>query len=53
MEWVDKVFLAEYDEQENTIEKLKPFGADSYFYEEELDRIEKDLADNKKDDFEK
>ena len=53
MEWVDRVFLAEYDEQENTIEKLKPFEGNSYFYEAELNRIEKDLENNKKDDFEK
>ncbi len=43
MEWLDKVYLAEYDEEENTIEKLKPFGGGKYFYEEELERIEKDL----------
>jgi hypothetical protein len=47
MQWLDRVYLAEYDEQENTIEKLKPFEADSYFYEEELERIEKDLEINK------
>lgn len=46
MEWLDHVFLAEYDEQQNTIEKLKPFGDDSYFYEKELKEIEKDLASN-------
>ena len=43
MEWLDKVYLAEYDEEENTIEKLKPFNSEKYFYEEELERIEKDL----------
>jgi hypothetical protein len=53
MEWLDSVFLAEYDEQENTIENLKPFEADSYFYEAELDRIERDLENNKEVDFEK
>ncbi|MCK5824888.1 MAG: hypothetical protein KAG96_05715 [Ichthyobacteriaceae bacterium] len=42
-EWIDKVYLAEYDEIENTIEKLKPFGGGKYFYEEELERIEKGL----------
>ncbi len=40
MEWMDRVYFAEYDEQENTIEKLKPYKADSYFYEEELEEIE-------------
>ncbi len=43
MEWMDKVYLAKYDEDENTIEKLKPFESDQYFYQEELDRIEKGL----------
>ncbi|MEN8187226.1 MAG: hypothetical protein ABFR05_08875 [Bacteroidota bacterium] len=43
MEWLDKVYLAEYDEEENTIEKLKPFDGGKYFYEEELERIEKGL----------
>ncbi len=45
MEWLDKVYLAEYDEEENTIEKLKPFGGGEYFYKEELSRIENDLKD--------
>jgi L-lysine 2,3-aminomutase len=43
MEWMDEVFLAEYDEVENTIEKLKPFDGGTYFYKEELAKIEKDL----------
>ncbi len=43
MEWLDKVFLAEYDEKENTIEKLKPFDGGDYFFKEELAQIEKDL----------
>ena len=46
MEWLDHVFLAEYDEKENTIEKLKPLEGERYFYEEELEEIEKDLASN-------
>ncbi len=46
MEWLDKVYLAKYDEDENTIEKLKPFESDQYFYQEELDRIEKGLKRN-------
>jgi L-lysine 2,3-aminomutase len=45
MEWLDKVYLAEYDEEENTIEKLKPFGGGEYFYSDELANIEKDLQD--------
>jgi len=45
MEWLDKVYLAKYDEQENTIEKLKPFDTEKYFYEEELHEIEKSLTE--------
>lgn len=43
MEWMDKVYLAKYDEKENTIEKLNPFDTDQYFYEDELNEIEKNL----------
>jgi len=48
MKWLDKVYLAEYDEKENTIEKLKPFGGGEYFYKDELAQIEKKLEDNYK-----
>jgi L-lysine 2,3-aminomutase len=40
MEWMDKVFLAKYDEVENTVEKLKPFEGEKYFFEDELIEIE-------------
>jgi len=43
MEWMDRVFLAKYDEKENTIEKLKPYGAEQYFYHDELIEIERQL----------
>jgi len=43
MGWMDPVYLAEYDEEENTIEKLKPFNEGEYFYAEELASIEKAL----------
>lgn len=46
MKWLDKVYLAEYDEEENTIEKLKPFDGGEYFYKDELAQIEKDLEKN-------
>lgn len=46
MEWMDEVYLARYDEKENTIEKLKPFEGEKYFYEDELARIEQVLSDN-------
>jgi hypothetical protein len=45
MKWLDRVFLAEYDEEENTIEKLKPFDGGEYFYKDELERIEMDLKE--------
>lgn len=46
MDWMDTVFLAKYDEKENTIEKLIPFDSDKHFYEEELKDIEKHLDDD-------
>jgi lysine 2,3-aminomutase len=46
MKWMDTVFLAKYDEKENTIEKLIPFDSDKYFYEDELKEIEKHLEDD-------
>ncbi|MDP2423736.1 MAG: hypothetical protein U1C46_11865 [Bacteroidales bacterium] len=45
MGWMDKVFLAKYDEHENTIEKLKPYDTEKYFFENELVQIEKTLHD--------
>ena len=43
MEWMDKVFLAKYDEKENTIEKLRPLEGTRHFYEDELAEIEQKL----------
>jgi lysine 2,3-aminomutase len=40
MEWMDKVFLAKYDEVENTVEKLLPYEGDKFFFEDELSDIE-------------
>jgi lysine 2,3-aminomutase len=45
MEWLDTVYLAKYDETENTIEKLKPYGTSRFFYEDELIEIENKLHD--------
>lgn len=45
MDWMDRVYFAKYDEKENTIEKLKPFGSDKHFYEDELLEIENKLED--------
>ncbi|TVQ15311.1 MAG: hypothetical protein EA364_02510 [Balneolaceae bacterium] len=46
MEWMDRVYLARYDEEENTIEKLKPFDTEKYFYEDDLREIEQTLERN-------
>lgn len=45
MEWLDKVFLAKYDEKENTIAKLMPYDTEKHFFEDELKQIEIDLED--------
>jgi len=45
MEWMDKVFLAKYDTKENTVEKLKPYDTDKFFFHDELVDIEKQLHD--------
>ncbi len=45
MEWMDTTYFARYDEKENTIEKLVPYGSDKYFYEDELAEIENRLAE--------
>ncbi len=46
MEWMDKVYLAKYDEKENTIAHLQPFGNDRHFFEDELEEIEKKLHES-------
>jgi L-lysine 2,3-aminomutase len=43
MEWMDKVFLAKYDEKQNTIEKLEPYDTEKHFFEDELKEIEERL----------
>lgn len=45
MKWMDRVYFAKYDEKENTIEKLKPYDTDKYFYEDELIEIENKLEE--------
>lgn len=44
MEWMDQVFFGLYDENEDTIEKLKPYGTDKYFFRDELNEIEDKLS---------
>lgn len=46
MDWMDTVFLAKYDEKENTIEKLQPYQGEKFFYEDELKEIEGRLEDD-------
>ncbi|MCP4320415.1 MAG: hypothetical protein GY787_00855, partial [Alteromonadales bacterium] len=45
MKWMDKVFLAKYDESTNDVKLLKPFDTDKFFFENELATIEHDLAE--------
>ena len=45
MKWMDKVFLAKYDEQENTIANLLPFDTDKHFYEDDLKDAENSLQE--------
>ena len=43
MEWMDKVFLAEYDEKETRVDRLKPLEGEKFFFEDELSDIEQEL----------
>lgn len=43
MEWLDKVYLAKYDEKENTIANLIPYEGEKHFFEDELIEIESRL----------
>lgn len=45
MEWMDQVFLAQYDEEQNTVDLLPPFEGGEFFFREELRAIESELAD--------
>lgn len=45
MEWMDKVFLAKYDENETCIDKLVPFDTPEFYFTEELHEIENELAE--------
>jgi lysine 2,3-aminomutase len=46
MEWLDKVFLAKYDDRQNTIDLLEPLDTPEFFFREELRRIENSLTDS-------
>jgi L-lysine 2,3-aminomutase len=45
MEWLDKVFLAKYDERENNVGRLTPFDTTDFFFAAELKQIEEELAE--------
>ncbi len=44
MEWLDRVFLAKFDEQQHTVDLLEPFDTPEFFFREELAEIEAELA---------
>lgn len=44
MEWMDRVFLAKYDEQLHTVDLLEPFEGEEFFFRQELREIEAGLA---------
>jgi len=43
MKWMDRVFLAKYDEEQNTVDLLPPFNTDGFFFRDELEQIEEAL----------
>ncbi|MFT3789428.1 MAG: hypothetical protein QM770_25145 [Tepidisphaeraceae bacterium] len=43
MEWMDKVFLAVYDESQARVDRLIPIDGGKYFFEDELHQIEAEL----------
>lgn len=43
MEWMDRVFLATWNDTENRVDFLRPFDTDRFFYEDELREIEQRL----------
>jgi L-lysine 2,3-aminomutase len=44
MKWLDKVFLAKYDEKTNNVALLEPYDTDEFFFEAELKTIEDELS---------
>lgn len=43
MEWMDRVFMAKWDEEENKINLLQPTEGEKFFFEDELKEIEETL----------
>ncbi len=46
MEWLDKVFLAKYDEKQNTVDLLDPLDTPKFFFRDELAQIESALKES-------
>lgn len=44
MAWLDRVFLAKYDQHTNNVALLQPHDTERFFFEEELEQIEASLA---------
>ena len=44
MEWLDRVFLAKFDEHINNVAVLEPYDTDEFFFEGELRAIEEELT---------
>jgi L-lysine 2,3-aminomutase len=45
MTWMDRVFLAQYDEKTNRVDFLTPFDTPEFFFEKELHEIEQKLIE--------
>lgn len=45
MEWMDKVFLAKYDEDQHTVDLLEPFDGGDFFFRENQKEIETALQE--------
>lgn len=48
MGWLDPVFLAKYDRETNDVARLKPHRGSRFFFEEQQDQIEAELAEQLK-----
>ncbi|WP_428633827.1 hypothetical protein [Sedimenticola sp.] len=49
MAWMDKVFHAKYNTETNDVNLLQPIEGNGFFFEDELARIEKELAESLKE----
>jgi hypothetical protein len=45
MEWMDRIFLAKYDEREEKVDFLTPYDTEKFFFEDELEEIEERLSE--------